>query len=600
AVQATRADAAPDAAPTGAPVLLLTETAALRSLSASGLDFGSVIAGAPVGSLAELSRDPRFSALREALTADIEEISANDKRAGVGMGSPHRLFDLSWLGSEKTRFELIGVVNRVDRQPFEPAHCGETRLIYRLAYSTTLGGEPLSSRLPMTVNVVYWQDPEGAADGDAGVTRCREVARRWLVPDALSGDALARRLRAPGGPLAPTRVSDATLKSVELNVQSVRWPAVMHPSLAGHAEYVLRVFHPEGEGLTPAPLENTPDVARLKRDATLRAALLEWLRDPANLEAIDAGIAVMPERFAATRSVSVAPRGFARVANRPFSQLFKPDELAALAGLDAREHARTPRGLLRRLDGLACSGCHEARSVAGFHLLGEEPDPASRMDALELFTSPHLDGELPRRARYVQALARGEVVDDRRPLSEFEPHQGAYGTHCGLGDPAFADYRCDEGLRCREVGDPELGACLPPKTTYAGDPCEVGQMRSRPIAHQDRSVGATRERCPGSAVCNPNNIGFPQGMCIDDCDDLQPGERCGAMVSLRPFNNCIGRREPFTTCLGVTARKAAMRACGPSVPCRDDYICARSPNADGGVCLPPYFLFQLRVDGHVL
>jgi hypothetical protein len=40
-----------------------------------------------------------------------------------------------------------------------------------------------------------------------------------------------------------------------------------------------------------------------------------------------------------------------------------------------------------------------------------------------------------------------------------------------------------------------------------------------------------------------------------------------------------------------------MRGCGEAAPCRDDYICARTP-AGGGACVPPYFLFQLRVDGH--
>jgi len=33
-------------------------------------------------------------------------------------------------------------------------------------------------------------------------------------------------------------------------------------------------------------------------------------------------------------------------------------------------------------------------------------------------------------------------------------------------------------------------------------------------------------------------------------------------------------------------------------PCRDDYICAESFVPERGVCVPPYFLFQFRVDGH--
>ncbi len=41
---------------------------------------------------------------------------------------------------------------------------------------------------------------------------------------------------------------------------------------------------------------------------------------------------------------------------------------------------------------------------------------------------------------------------------------------------------------------------------------------------------------------------------------------------------------------------AGLRACDDQNPCRDDYVCARA--AHGGACLPPYFVFQLRVDGH--
>ena len=48
---------------------------------------------------------------------------------------------------------------------------------------------------------------------------------------------------------------------------------------------------------------------------------------------------------------------------------------------------------------------------------------------------------------------------------------------------------------------------------------------------------------------------------------------------------------------GAFSNPAALRACDVDSPCRDDYICARS-GSERGVCLPPYFLFQLRVDGH--
>ena len=114
------------------------------------------------------------------------------------------------------------------------------------------------------------------------------------------------------------------LKSLEVNIQSVRWPSTVHPSLGGHAEYIMRVFNPHKGRLVAATLENPPDVRRLKSRRGLRKALLAWLTDPAHFEAIDQGTAVLPERFLAKRSDSVTPRGLARLANRPFRQLFRP------------------------------------------------------------------------------------------------------------------------------------------------------------------------------------------------------------------------------------------------------------------------------------
>jgi hypothetical protein len=41
-----------------------------------------------------------------------------------------------------------------------------------------------------------------------------------------------------------------------------------------------------------------------------------------------------------------------------------------------------------------------------------------------------------------------------------------------------------------------------------------------------------------------------------------------------------------------------VRACDADHPCRDDYACARvSAEATRGACVPPYFVFQARVDG---
>ncbi len=570
---------------------LLISSAVLAQLEKGPANLGKLLHNRPAATMADLTAGPRMAAIEQVLIRDFNADASNDKRLGVGMGHSHRQFDRTWLRGPENHVELVGVVNRVDRLPFASEHCGETRLVYRLAYRTNLDGKAVQSRLPMTFNVVYWQD------ADPGAT-CADVVRRWSLPEHLSDSELIARLTGTDGPLHANRISAGQLKSVEVNLQSVRWPAAVHPGMAGHAEYILRVFHPDGEGLRPAKLENTPDLELLRRKPELRSELLAWLLAPEQRNALDAGTLVVPDKFLAERATSVTPRGFARLANRPYRQLFKPKEFSDY-NFSGLTHVKSPVGLLRRLDGLTCNGCHESRSVAGFHLLGEPRDPQAVLDTLAISTSPHLDGERVRRRKVLDTLAAGDAPDHMRPLSEVERERGAAGSHCGLGDRSFTDLTCQPGLVCTKLDDPELGTCLQPGG-LAGSPCEVGEMAMRANPHADRVTGATQSSCREGAVCNRNKVGFPQGMCTATCDNLQAGERCGAIVDLRTFNLCIGQKKPFPGCITDTAHKAGMGACGPDVPCRDDYICARSPNAEGGVCIPPYFLFQMRVDGHVL
>ncbi len=564
------------------PALLITEPEVLRALEQDGLSFAQLVLGSSGTSLAELRDTQRMRALSALLRKDIASIQRSDSNAGVGMRFSHRLFDASWLESKHTHFELVGVVNRLDRDVFAPEHCGETRLVYRLAYRT----EKVSSRLPMTINVVFYQP---RSEGAAANTACLESARRWQREG--SGATLAKALRAADGPLHASLLTSDALKSVEVNVQTVRWPSTTRPDMAGHAQYALHVLLPDGQTLVPSPLENTP---RPNLSATERDSLRTWVAE--NLEAIDLGIARMPERFADTESVSVTPLGLGRLKNRPFGSLFNAADFAAL-DLSAFKNISTPNALLRRLDGLSCAGCHQTRSVAGFHLLGEEP-VEKKLDALFVPGSPHLFGELPRRRGYAKAVLEQRAADPMRPHADHEPGAGGFGSHCTLGDTGLSAFRCAAGLRCESHGDPLLGTCVPDGPGGAGAACEVGVLQAHKDPLRDRVRSLSEQAC-ARGVCNDNRVGFPQGMCTTSCSGLQAGEGCGAIVALRPFNDCIARGEPFTQCVERTASPAGMRACSADAGCRDDYICARGQHGTG-TCIPPYFLFQLRVDGHVL
>ena len=292
---------APTQPPTQAPRVWIEDPVQLSALEQRGLDASRVAfdrAGGVDASRTRALKDaPGWRTIVDTLKADVRALYAKDKAYGVGMRFSHRAFDFTWLDATDVRFELAAVANRVDRRPFARdandaprATCGELRVLYRLAYATTTKAGPFSSRLPMTMNVVFWLPPEP----DGG---CAKAAR------ALEQDL-------------PALVPTLARKSVEVNVQTLRWPSTVRPDLGGHAEYVLRVFEQTKDGLVPAPLENTPDIERIARSPALRAQALAWLRDAATAQGAVDGLALMPRTLAATRAVSATPRGLARAPNR--------------------------------------------------------------------------------------------------------------------------------------------------------------------------------------------------------------------------------------------------------------------------------------------
>jgi hypothetical protein len=304
-----------------------------------------------------LSRLPRFAPLLQELERELGRAAAGDRLAGVDVGRfPHRLFDRRFLRMSQAHFELAGVVNRPDRAAFDRSSCGETRLIYRLTYALDARR---ASKLPMTLGIELAVPRLNA--------NCRAEAARWLEPAASDAEARARWLRSEAGPLAQalTRVSKTSARVV-VNLQLVRWPSTVRPDLGGHAEYLLRAFRPnrEAEGvLEPEGLENTIAPDALAAPAQ-RQALLSWLSD--NAASVDAGTPLLPGAMLATRALSVTPRGLHRFANRPFSVALS-DSSFAERDFSSGAFVKSAPGLLRRLDQLSCPGCHQARSIAGFH-----------------------------------------------------------------------------------------------------------------------------------------------------------------------------------------------------------------------------------------
>jgi hypothetical protein len=306
----------------------------------------------------------------------------------------------------------------------------------------------------------------------------------------------------------------------------------------------------------------------------------------------------------------VSPRGLVHIENRPFSQLF-PDARGAFAGASfaARALATTPELLVRRLDEATCAGCHQTRGIAGFHLLGEERDSSIAFNALAVGHSPHLTADLEWRSRFLARVARGEPPPVR-PFAGYPT--GGYGDPCGLADGFFA-WTCATGLACRDSHNAETGICALPAGGEPGDPCEDVRVRS-----SSRPEGAVVSRarldpsCPEPTVdqrtgpmCFANWLGFPGGMCIELCSkvgEVKDGGICTSLPAAGYEADCMTSREPIEECVKRHSGDARVATCSTDRPCRDDYVCARVPGsvAGTGACVPPYFMFQIRVDGPLL
>ena len=546
-------------------------------------------------------------------------------------------FDPRWLDSPIAEFQLSGVINRLDRQDFAALDaaptCGEVRLIYRLAYRTERkGGAVVHSRLPFTLNAVY--DVARPAGGD-----CRSAAAAW-VPGQASEDPVAQARFLAQGPLAVPMA----LRQVEINAQVVRFPSGVEPAFGGQAAYLLRVFgvahSPQGPTATVRPLENTPDLARLKTDEALRRDLVAYLR--ANVTAIDQGVHVLPERFAATKAVAFSTFGSARLGNHPFTDLLSARDFDGL-DLSALPFARSAEALIERLDNATCQGCHQAGATAGFHFLGLDWGEASSHNRLALGASPHFAAETRRREAYFDAVLSGAEPNRFRPLStapaaEWSGERPAYrpaGTAMACirdGSRALVGeaWTCGSGETCEAVVENDrlgldYGQCMP-RREVSGLACQGGRIVNAAAApYQDRMTLTRRlnslARRPTAFVynCRPPEIGVPGGMAYRQCSPEDrafagfagaepgaiPAEICG-LAGGKSFDRCVASKD-VAGCLHQAVARGNRPACGRDRFCREDFICQALPDEvdpenrvpDGvGFCSPTYFVFQMRLDGH--
>jgi hypothetical protein len=480
----------------------IIEPFALRELDHGRLGLGRIMraAGSADAALANggLFALPSMVPVREALDAEFDRYLVRhradfpDESIGVG---PYdvQLFDRALLYSDQTRFELSGIVNRMDRAYVEPESCGEIRLIYRLTRTgmPEPGEGAVSPRLPMTLNVVLKARADHAVDGN----RCAEIARRWLRAgeSAAVGAELAKQLIAGDGPLGLVRPEN--IERIETNLQIAHVPKT--PRHDFRTDYLLKVFRYDAQAqrFDQAPLENQIDRERILADPELKREFSAWLLEPGNFSALDRGTILIPEQLLASRAIVATPVGFDPSKLQPAFGLVQGDDAAAEPAFSdhdvvaALKHAaergvvlqniHSVAGFERRLNDITCAGCHQTRGIGGFHFPGVDWMAAKPSNSTVVPGSPHFFGDQVRRRDILMALRDGRSPDYSRGFSSRPQLRGStelagteydngWGAHCYRqmpdakdSDLSFRSWTCASGLACQIVGArSRMGMCF--------------------------------------------------------------------------------------------------------------------------------------------
>ncbi|WP_223619799.1 hypothetical protein [Lysobacter sp. ESA13C] len=445
----------------------------------------------------------------------------------------------AFLAHAGSRMELVGIVNRMDRQFIKDivpgkenaARCGEISVIYRFSYSIKYGSEDFNhgmaaSRLPVTMNVVFPAVPETAG---SKMTSCREAAQAWMAemgrPRDRTPAEVVKDIENPSGGVL-SGISGQDIERIELNIQAFRRNVSSDKTKLGStAEYVIRVFRWDSKSkrFIKSYLTNQIDRARLlgasKGDANScdfgvskplsRKAFVDYLSSPKVLADIDTGTLNIQKEFLACRATSVSPGGQARSGNSLYwksgnaaTELLRDSEIeAALAR--ARERGqllsfmRSAEDMRLRLNELSCTGCHQSRAVAGFHFPGADREGTPSANAVLLPGSPHFYGDQLRRSDILAELAQGRKLTayelasgySSRPLNKYSQRLrgtqliGGWGGACLVAEAQVSSQRkwdCQVGLTCKPLFEsknaPGLGTCVPNHRQEIGDALQVGRV----------------------------------------------------------------------------------------------------------------------------
>jgi len=347
----------------------------------------------------------------------------------------------------------------------------------------------------MTLNIVLKAKGDQAIDSNGVTITCSEIARRWLAAgdSPLAGAALAEQLLSKDGPL--DLMGPENIDLIETNLQVAHTPKSATRDF--RTDYLLKVFRYDAPMLAfeQVPLENQIDRDRIMADKNLKRDFRAWLLDPQHIGELDRGTILIPEKFLATGAIAATPAGFTPSGLQPAFGLIKGDDtganavfkqsdvVAALKTAAERgarlQNIRSLAGFERRLNDITCAGCHQTRSIGGFHFPGVDWMAAKPSNSTVVPASPHFFGDQIRRRDILTSLRDGRPPDYSRGFSSRPQLRGStelagteyddgWGAHCyrqkpdaADNDRSFRSWTCAEGLACQVIGTASrMGMCF--------------------------------------------------------------------------------------------------------------------------------------------
>lgn len=445
-------------------------------------------------------------------------------------GSPGAQLDPDFLVHPKSRVQLVGIINRMDRQfhrDQRESNCGEISLIYRFAY-------PLS-RLPVTMNIVF--------PAALGKLNCQTAARNWLaaiaIEPTLSPVKFAKRLMSDGpGPIS--HLVGRNISRIELNMQAYRKPASLdRTDFGSEATYLIRVFrwNKNIKRFEPSFLPNEINRAALicdisdstdicKKKTRKKKELVRYLQRVDVVSSIDNGTLDIPQAMdvLSKRAVSVSPGGQHRSINQPYwnasnaigrdqantdrEQIITDKEIDVAINETLRAGIKLnfigdAEDFRQRLNDSTCTGCHQTRAIAGFHFPGQDQPGTPASNSVYLAGSPHFYGDQPRRMDIVRAIASSKtgklpieaiaVSFSARPMEKYAPALsettlvGGWGGAClvsqnGVPSNSKRNWPCQTGLLCKQLFQSananSIGSCVPASRHEIGDYLQTGMVKT--------------------------------------------------------------------------------------------------------------------------